>query len=35
MGDIGKQTEVMEQFVRMSAVSRALAKRVGDRIYLK
>ncbi|MDO4995007.1 MAG: DNA primase [Bacteroidales bacterium] len=34
MGDIDKQNEVMQQFVRMNAISRALAKRVGERIYL-
>ena len=34
-GDIGKQNEVMQQFVLMNAISRALAKRVGERVYLK
>ena len=34
MGDIDKQNEVMQQFVRMNAISRALAKRVGERVYL-
>ncbi len=33
MGDIGKQNEVMQQFVRMNAISRALATRVGERVY--
>jgi DNA primase len=35
MGDVGKQTEVMQQFVRLSGVARALAKYVGERIYQK
>lgn len=35
LSDLGRQTEVMQQFVRMSSVARMLAKRVGERIYQK
>ena len=35
MGDISKQNEVMQQFARMTAISRELAKRAGKRIYMK